>query len=85
VTYTDPTVHVSGRAALAEHVAGFQQRMAGATMERRSRVDGYGDVLRFAWAAIGPDSAVIVEGVDFVALDDDRKIRSVTGFVGVLD
>ena len=84
-TYTDPTVHVSGRSALAEHVAGFQQRMAGATMERRSRVDAYGDVLRFAWAATGPDAAVIVEGVDFVTLGEDRRIRSVTGFFGVLD
>ena len=84
-TYTDPTVQVSGRSALAGHVAGFHQRMAGATMERRSRVDAYGDVLRFAWAAVGADATVIVEGVDFVALDEDRRIRSVTGFFGALD
>lgn len=84
-SYTDPTIHVSGRDALVAHVAGFQQRLAGATMERRSRVDGYGDVLRFAWAAVGTDGNVIVEGVDFVALDEDRRIRSVTGFFGTLD
>jgi hypothetical protein len=84
-SYTDPTIHVSGRDAIVDHVAGFRQRLPGATMERRSRVDGYGDVLRFAWAVIGSDGSVIVEGVDFVSLDEDRRIRSVTGFFGTLD
>jgi hypothetical protein len=84
-TYTDPTIHVSGRDAIIDHVAGFEQRLPGATMERTSRVDGYGDVLRFAWAVVGSDGPVIVEGVDFVVLDEDRRIRSVTGFFGTLD
>lgn len=83
-TYTDPRAAVSGRAALDQHIAGFQgERFPGATMELRSRVDSYGSVARFAWAVVH-ERATVIEGVDFVVLADDGKIASVTGFFGPL-
>lgn len=83
-TYTDPRAAVSGRAALDRHIAGFlTERFPGATMELRSRVDGYGNVARFAWAVVQERTAV-VEGIDFVQLGDDGRIASVTGFFGPL-
>lgn len=54
-------------------------------MERRSRVDGYGDVLRVAWAVVADDGSTLVEGVDFIVLDGETMIRSVTGFFGPPD
>jgi hypothetical protein len=84
-TYTDPRAMVSGRPALEQHIAGFlEQRFPTATMELRSRVDGYGKVARFGWAIVD-QGATVIEGVDFVVLDDDGKIASVTGFFGPLD
>lgn len=83
-TYRDPRFSVDGLDALVEHIGGYQQRFAGSRMERRSGVDAYGDVLRFAWAIVGPDGEVALEGVDFIALDDGGRIRSVTGFFGPL-
>lgn len=83
-TYRDPLYVVAGRDALAEHIGGYQQRFPGSTMSRQSRVDGYGDVLRFAWAIVGPGGDVAIEGVDIVSVDDAGKILSVTGFFGEL-
>jgi SnoaL-like domain len=84
-TYRDPMYSVSGRGSVIEHIAGFQQRFPRTLMKRVSRVDAYGDVLRFAWAMIGDDSTTVLEGVDFVSLDKEGKIASVTGFFGTLD
>jgi hypothetical protein len=53
-------------------------------MDRQSRIDGYGDVLRFAWAIVGPEGDVAIQGVDVVSVNDDGRIRSVTGFFGEL-
>jgi len=82
-SYTDPTASVSGRDAVIAHIGGFFERFPTGSMERRSRVDGYGDVVRFAWALVDQGRDVIV-GVDFVVLEDDGRIRSVTGFFGEL-
>jgi hypothetical protein len=84
-TYMDPLAQVSGRDALVEHIGGFQQRFPDATMERRSRVDGYRDVLRFAWAVVEAENNTAIEGIDFVTVDDLGRLSSVTGFFGVLD
>jgi hypothetical protein len=83
-TYRDPLYSVVGRDALAEHIHGYQQRFPDSSMDRQSRIDGYGDVLRFAWAIVGPDGDVAIQGVDVVSVNDDGKIQSVTGFFGEL-
>ena len=84
-TYRDPLFAVSGRSALVDHIAGFQERFAGTSMTRRSGVDGYQDVCRFAWAVVNEDESVALHGVDIVSLDEVGKIRSVTGFFGPLE
>lgn len=83
--YVDPTARVEGRAALVAHVAGFHERFPGARIERRSRVDGYADNFRFAWAIVDAAGAALMEGVDFGRLADDGRIASITGFFGPLD
>lgn len=83
-SYTDPGASVSGRDAVTAHIVGFHERFPTATMERRSRIDGYGNVVRFGWALVD-DGVDLIVGTDFVVLDDDGTIRSVTGFFGVLE
>lgn len=83
-TYRDPLYAVAGRDALVQHIGGYQQRFPDASMERKSDVDGYADVARFAWAIVGPDGVATLQGVDIVALDEDGRIRSITGFFGEL-
>lgn len=82
--YCDPTAKVEGRDALLAHIAGFQQQFAGARIETRSGVDEHGDNFRFAWAMVGDDGGVMMEGVDFGRTAADGRIASITGFFGPL-
>ena len=84
VSYRDPLYSVLGRGALVDHIGGYQGRFPDATMERRSAVDAHHDVLRFAWAIVGPDGNPTLQGVDFVALNSEGRIAAVTGFFGDL-
>jgi hypothetical protein len=80
-TYCDPTAVVSGRAALAAHIAGFHQRMPGHTIDLTSGVDEHDDMFRFAWA-MRKDGETALEGVDFGELAPDGRIRRIVGFFG---
>jgi len=84
VTYTDPTAHVAGRDALAEHLDGFQAQLPGARIARTTGVDAYGAVARFGWHLVQADGAEALVGVDFVELAEDGRIARITGFFGPL-
>jgi uncharacterized protein (TIGR02246 family) len=84
-SYTDPTVHVVGRDALAAHIDGVLAQLPGAQIERTSRVDGYGDVARFAWRLVQADGTALPEGLDFVELTEDGRIARIVGFFGPLE
>ena len=80
--YSDPTAEVAGRDALLAHIGGFQAQMPGARIVLTSGVDEHHGMLRFTWALRGSDGATITDGVDFVELAADGRIRRVTGFFG---
>jgi hypothetical protein len=82
--YEDPTGRAEGRDALVDHIGGFQQAMAGHSIELRSGVDTYGSVFRFAWAMCDPTGAEVMEGVDFGDLSGDGRIARIQGFFGPL-
>lgn len=80
--YLDPMGRADGREALVQHIAGFQQMMPGHRIDMVSGVDEHDDYVRFAWKMLGPDEAVVMEGVDFGALDGDGRLKSIVGFFG---
>ena len=80
--YVDPTGRADGREALVQHIGGFQQMLPGHRIDLASGIDEHDSYLRFAWKMIGPDEAVVMEGVDFGALDTDGKLKSIVGFFG---
>ena len=82
-TYTDPMGSADSRAALVEHISGFQAMMPGNTIHATSGVDGHGSVFRFAWEMRNGDE-VALEGFDFGELDPDGKISRIVGFFGPL-
>jgi hypothetical protein len=84
VTYTDPTAHVVGRDALADHLDGFQAQWPGARIGRTTAVDAHGTVARFGWHLVQADGTEALVGVDFVELADDSRIARVVGFFGPL-
>jgi hypothetical protein len=81
-TYLDPSGRADGREALVAHIGGFQQMMGGHRIDLASGVDEHDSYLRFAWKMIGPDDAVVMEGVDFGTLGPDGKLTSIVGFFG---
>ena len=81
-TYTDPTAHVEGRAALVEHIAGLHQQMPGARIVLTSRIDEHHGTLRFTWRLLGSDGSIATEGTDFGELASDGRLQQIVGFFG---
>ncbi len=79
-TYTDPLAAVTGRAAIADLIAGAQQQFAGCAFRLAGPVDGHHDQARFTWV-LGPDEQELVVGFDVVTLDGAGQITSVLGFL----
>jgi hypothetical protein len=85
-TYTDPTAHVAGRAALGAHIGATLGRAfpPGARFVVASRVDAHHGAFRFAWRVVAADGRVLMEGLDYGEMDDAGRIRRIVGFFGPL-
>jgi SnoaL-like domain len=83
-TYTDPSVHVDGRAALADHIAGVMRKYPGATVAPTSIADAHHGRLRFAWQMTLSNGEKLPEGTDIAELSIDGKFRRIVGFFGKL-
>lgn len=79
--YTDPTATAAGRDALAAHIAGFRELFPGRSIDQASGVDITDGGLRFAWVMRNGDE-VELEGMDFVELAPDGRIKRIAGFFG---
>lgn len=78
--YVDPIMQGRGRGQISALVGGVQQRYPGFRFALKGRPDGHGEHLRFSWT-LGPSGAEdLIEGTDFVRLEDGR-LQSVTGFL----
>jgi hypothetical protein len=78
--YVDPMMQGAGHAGIDAMIAGAQAQFPGFRFCLISKVDAYGDNMRFTWGA-GPAGAdPIVEGTDFVVIAEDR-LKTVTGFL----
>jgi len=82
--YCDPTVSVSGRAALSEHIARTQAAFRGMTLVRTSRINAHGSFARFGWQMRGADGKNLPESLDVVEFGADGRIVRVIGFFGPL-
>jgi hypothetical protein len=80
--YQDPMGRAEGREALVAHIGGFQQMMAGNTIDATSGVDTYGSVFRFSWVMRDATGNVALEGMDFGEIAPDGRVQSITGFFG---
>jgi len=81
-TYMDPISQLKGVDALVERINGFRSKLPGGQIVPWSRVDVHHNVLRFAWRLVGPDGAILNEGMDFATLAPDGRLQSVVGFFG---
>ena len=80
--YQDPTAEVSGRDALARHIAGFHARFPDTRIVLTSGVAHHHGKIHFTWKLVTRDGATVSQGRDFGELDNDGRIRRIVGFFG---
>jgi SnoaL-like protein len=78
--YVDPIAQASGHEEISTLVGVVHQRYPGFRFALTGQADAHGDNLRFSWT-LGPSGAAdLIQGTDFVQVDDG-KLQSVTGFL----
>ena len=80
--YVDPTVELSGREALSDHIAAMQAKRPGARIVLTSGTDEHHGQLRFHWRLDLGDGTQGAESVDFGMLDRDGRLSRIVGFFG---
>jgi SnoaL-like domain len=80
--YQDPTVDISGREALNQHIAKFHERLPGHSIVLTSNADHHHGKIHFTWKLLGPNGNTVSEGRDFGELASDGRIRLIAGFFG---
>lgn len=81
--YVDPMMTGAGHDEISAMIGGAQAQFPGFRFSLISKVDAWGDRMRFSWGA-GPAGAdPVVEGTDFIVVANDR-LKSVTGFLDKL-
>jgi len=79
--YTDPLADVRGHEAIGGLVGAVQQHYPGHRFEPCGSIDAHGCWLRFSWQLRDASGRGVARGTDFAELLDDRRLRSVTGFL----
>jgi hypothetical protein len=80
-TYVDPLAEVSGVDAISDLIAAVQGHYPGHVFTPVGEVDAHHAVTRFQWGLGLPGEEPAAVGFDVVSLDDDGRIRAVTGFL----
>ena len=82
VSYVDPLMTVTGRAALVDAIGAVHQQFPGFAFRPAGTVDGHHNQVRFGWE-LGPHGAseTPVAGFDVAVLDPSGRISAVHGFL----
>jgi hypothetical protein len=78
--YCDPLARVEGREALSAHIAGTQAQLAGGSIAVTTEPVRHHDSAFFRWSMQDASGSTVMTGWDVVQLDDDGRIRRLTGF-----
>jgi hypothetical protein len=79
--YVDPLMTGDGIDGISAMIGRAQEQYPGHRVALVSGPDEHHDRIRFSWC-LAPDSgASIAIGTDFVIVDDDGRMRSITGFL----
>ena len=88
-SYTDPAYEVRGKEELADHIGrslsgeAYDGLGAGARIPLSSGADQHHGMFRFTWVLIEPqERRILLEGMDFVEMAADGRLRRITGFFG---
>ena len=74
-----PYGEVAGHDAIEALIAGVQKRFRNAIVRRTTKIDGFGNYLRWGFTLSAADGTPILSGVDF-AIVEHGKLQLVMGF-----
>lgn len=80
--YVDPTVQLTGRKALLDHIARVQGARPGARLELMSGIDVHHNVLRFLWRLVRADGTAGDTSIDFGEIGPEGRLVKMVGFFG---
>ncbi|MCO6383590.1 hypothetical protein [Oceanicola sp. 502str15] len=84
--YTDPTVELTGIAALSAHIAKVCAARPDAVIARTGGVDAHHGMARFGWSLRDGDAVFLAGSIDVVELDPESgRLTRITGFFGPLE
>jgi hypothetical protein len=78
-TYTDPTAHVEGRAALDAHIGRFLAANPGALFTLTAPIDHHHQSVRFFWRLRFANGQAL-DGMDYGELSPAGKLAKIVGF-----
>jgi SnoaL-like protein len=78
--YADPLMAAGDNEALNAMIGAVQERFPGFVFTLLGKPDGFGDNVRFSWWLGVPGDEILIEGTDFVRVENG-KIAAVTGFL----
>ena len=78
-----PDQRVRGRDELNRVIAALHSAIPGHRQEIASAIDAHGENARFDWRLRGPSGNTLRDGVGFVQLGPDGRIRRVVAFYGL--
>ena len=74
-----PYGEVAGQEAIETLIAGVQKRFRNSIVRRTTKIDGFGNYLRWGFTLSAADGTPILSGVDF-AIIENGKLQLVMGF-----
>jgi len=74
-----PYGEVAGQDAIEALIAGVQKRFTNSVVRRTTKIDGFGNYLRWGFTLSAADGTPILSGVDF-AIIEKGKLQLVMGF-----
>ena len=74
-----PYGEVAGQEAIEALIAGVQKRFTNSVVRRTTKIDGFGNYLRWGFTLSAADGTPILSGVDF-AIIENGKLQLVMGF-----
>jgi hypothetical protein len=83
--YVDPTADVTGRSALAAHIAEFRDSLPGAAVVPTSKLEESARAVHFRWLTSGLAGLVSIEGMDIGLVDEDGRLELIAGFFGPVE
>ncbi len=81
--YVDPSIRLSGRDALAQHIAMVQSGRPDALLQFVSGIDVHHNVVRFLWRLVRVDGSFGDTSIDFGEIGPDGQLEKIVGFFGL--